>query len=72
MNQILKRLFGNYFFQLSINRHYIEDVQKHPLSGEEVKWINYIHKEVIPSVTLYNFSSLHNIKSIFSSSSSIP
>ena len=66
MNQILKRLFGKYRDRIPTNRHYIEDVQNHSLSSEELKWINYIHKEVIPSVTLYNFSSLNNIKSLFS------
>ena len=44
------------------NSHYIEDENKHSITAEEYKWIDYIHKEVIPSVQLYNSSSLGNLK----------
>ena len=42
--------------------HYVEDVGKQPLTSEELKWIDYIHKEVIPSMSLYASSSLGNLK----------
>ena len=42
--------------------HYVEDEGKHSITSEEYKWIDYIHKEVIPSVQLYNSSSVGNLK----------
>lgn len=62
MNQILKRSFGFISCWYITFSHYVEDVHKQPLSSEELKWIDYIHREVVPSVSLYNSSSLGNIK----------
>ena len=45
--------------------HYVEDVGKQPLTSEELKWIDYIHKEVIPSMSLVTSSSLGNYKYIY-------
>lgn len=42
--------------------HYVEEIGKKSLSSEELKWIDYIHKEVIPSVSLYISSSVGNLK----------
>ena len=62
MNLIQKRLFGTDDWFWIITSHYIEEEGKHPITSEEYKWIDYIHKEVIPSVQLYNSSSLGNLK----------
>ena len=57
------RKIVRYFYVYIVTcRHYIEDVGKQPLSSEETKWIEYIHRNVVPSVTLYNSSSLGNLK----------
>ena len=42
--------------------YYVEEIGKKSLSSEELKWIDYIHKEVIPSVSLYTSSSVGNLK----------
>ena len=43
-------------------RHYVEDIGKKSLTSEELKWIDYIHKEAIPSMSLYTSSSVGNLK----------
>lgn len=45
-----------------MNSHYIEEVGKKSLTTEELKWIDYIHKEMIPSMSLYTSSSVGNLK----------
>lgn len=65
MNQIPRRLSGIVNSQYVRASHYIEDEAKHSITSEENKWIDYIHKEVIPSVQLYNSSSLGNLKFLF-------
>lgn len=62
MNRIPRRLFGKNKIICVMSSHYIEDEGKHSITSEEYKWIDYIHKEVIPSIQLYNSSSLGNLK----------
>ena len=62
MNQMQRRLFGIIEWNYVIFSHYVEDEGKHSITSEEYKWIDYIHKEVIPSVQLYNSSSVGNLK----------
>ena len=45
-----------------IDSYYIEEMGKQSLTTEELKWIDYIHKEMIPSMSLYMSSSVGNLK----------
>ena len=49
-----------------IDSYYIEEMGKQSLTTEELKWIDYIHKEMIPSMSLYTSSSVGNLKLTFS------
>lgn len=61
-NQTRSGSFGEWCSCFPDSRHYVEDVGKQPLTAEELKWIDYIHKEVVPSMSLFNSSSLGNLK----------
>lgn len=65
MKRIRNELSGSWCLWISTSRHYIEEVGKQPLTAEELKWIDYIHKEVVPSMSLFNSSSLGNLNVVF-------